>query len=193
MIKVKKELRKQLGKGKGNKKRADLKWVLQLTVLAFMISIVFSFVTEIALRNANLLASSIAVLICIGIAVIFDIVAIAITSADEAPFHSMNAKKDRVAKIAIKLKKNAGKFSSIFSDVVGDICGIISGAAGVYIAVSLSEILDASLLVCTLLTTSVIASLTICAKALEKNFALEKNNYILYYTAKVISVFYRPK
>jgi len=190
---MKKELKKQLGKGKHKRRKTDWKWVLQLTLLAFAISITLSFFTEIALQEASLLISSIAVLACIGIAVIFDIVAIGLTTADEAPFHSMSAKKDRVAKVAVKLKKNAGKFSSIFSDVVGDICGIISGTAGVYIAISISQLWDVSLFICTLLTTAVIASLTICAKALEKNFALEKNDYILYYTAKIISVFYRVK
>ena len=151
----------------------------------------FSFFTEIALNDTTLLISTLAVVFCIIIAVIFDIIAIAITTADEAPFHSMSAKKHKVGKIAIKLKKNAGKFSSIFSDVVGDICGIISGTAGVYIAVIISDMWNTSLFITALLTTSVIATLTICAKALEKNFALSKNNYILYYTARIIGIFYK--
>ena len=190
---MKREIKSQLESKKQEKKYIDYKWIIQLTILAFMISISFSFITEMALDNTGLLVSIMAVIMFIVIAVIFDVIAIAITTADEAPFHSMSSRKIHAGRVAVKLKKNAAKLSSIFSDVIGDICGIVSGTAGVYIAVHISTMWDYPFFTCMLVTTAVIASMTISAKALEKNFALEKNNYILYYTSSVISMFYRPK
>lgn len=188
---MKKDVKSQLETRKPERKYIDYKWILQLTLLAFSISLTFSFVTEMALGNTGLLISVIAVILFIVVAVIFDIIAIAITTADEAPFHSMSSRKMKAGKVAIKLKKNAAKLTSIFSDVIGDICGIVSGTAAVYIAVHISEIGDLSFFPCMLVTTAVITSMTISAKALEKSFALEKNNYILYYFANCISIFFK--
>lgn len=177
-----------------SKKSEMYKWVIQLTLLAFVISFGFSFISEISLKKANLLVSIIVVLIFIFIGIIFDMIGVAITAADEAPFHSMSSrKKEKAAKVAVKLKKNADKMSSFCNDVIGDICGIISGSAGVVIATNLSNITDIPILYTTLITTAVIAGLTIGGKGYEKTFALAKSNQILYMFAKTISIFYREK
>ena len=42
-----------------------------------------------------------------------------------------------------------------------------------------------------LITTAIIAALTIGGKGYEKTFAIEKSNDILYAFAKILSVFYR--
>ena len=68
------------------------------------------------------------VLVCfIGLGIVFDIIGVAVTAADERPFHSMAAHKTPGAREALGLIRRANKVSSFCNDVVGDICGIISG------------------------------------------------------------------
>lgn len=180
-------------KNKKNSKWKDYKWALQLSLLAFAISISFSFISEVALKKTSLLVSTIIVLLFILIGVLFDMVGMAVATAEEAPFHSMSARKIKPAKVAVMLKRNAGKVSSFCNDVIGDICGIVSGSAGVVIATSVSDMWNISLLICSLVTTGVIAALTIGGKAFEKTIAMEKSNEILYQFSKVLSIFYVGK
>lgn len=190
---MKKEIKKQLENRKEKKSKTNYIWVIQLTLLAFIISFSFSFLSEISLKNTTLFISMIVVLMFICIGVLFDMIGVAVTTADEAPFHSMSSRKIKIAKVAVILKKNASKVSSFCNDVIGDICGIISGSAGVVIANIVSEKMDISFLVCTLFTTATIAALTIGGKALEKTFAIEKSNMILYNFARTLSIFYKEK
>lgn len=190
---MKKEIKKQLENKKVKKNKNNYKWIIQLALLAFAISFTFSFISEIALKKADLLISIIVVLLFILIGVVFDMIGVAVTAADEAPFHSMNSRKMKTARVAVSLKKNADKVSSFCNDVIGDICGIVSGSAGVVIATSVSFMFNFSMIICTLITTAIIASLTIGGKAFEKTFAIEKSNIILYHFAKVLSIFYREK
>lgn len=180
-------------KNKKKSKWNDYKWALQLSLLAFAISVTFSFISEVALKKTSLFVSTIIVLLFILIGVLFDMVGMAVATAEEAPFHSMSARKIKSAKVAVMLKRNAGKVSSFCNDVIGDICGIVSGSAGVVIATSVSNMWNISLLLCSLITTGVIAALTIGGKAFEKTIAMEKSNAILYQFSKVLSVFYIGK
>lgn len=176
------------------KKKNNYKWVAQLALTAFAISFVFSFLSEISLKKANLVVSIIVVLLFIFLGIVFDMIGVAITTADEAPFHSMSSRnKIKAAKVAVMLKKNADKMSSFCNDVIGDICGIISGSAGVVIATNLAEMTGMDFLLATLITTAIIAALTIGGKGYEKTFAIDKSNDILYAFAKVLSIFYREK
>ncbi len=186
-------LKKKKKPSKEQQKREHYKWVLELTLLAFAISISFSFISEVALADASILVSTIIVLSFVFIGVLFDMVGMAVATADEAPFHSMSAQKIKSASVAVSLKRNASKVSSFCQDVIGDICGIVSGSAGVVIATSISSKWDISLLICSLVTTAVIAALTIGGKALEKTYAIQKSNAILHQFAKTLSIFYVGK
>ena len=182
---------------KQNKKRkvaeSNYKWVIQTTVMAFMISLAFSFISEITIPNVNIIGGIILVIIFILIGILFDIIGIAVASADIKPFHSMNAKKVKGSDISVSLIKNAAKVSSFCNDVVGDICGIISGSASAMIAITIATKLNANIFIVSLITTSIIAALTIGGKALGKSFAINKSNIILYESGKFISYFYKLK
>lgn len=54
---------------KKNSKWNEYKWALQLALLAFAISVTFSFVSEVALKKTSLLVSTIIVLLFILIGV----------------------------------------------------------------------------------------------------------------------------
>jgi CBS domain containing-hemolysin-like protein len=182
---------------KQNKKRqiekSNYKWVIQTTLMAFIISLIFSFISEITIPNVNIYIGIVLVILFILIGIIFDIIGIAVTSADVKPFHSMNAKKVKGSDIAVELIKNAAKVSSFCNDVVGDICGIISGSASAIISVIISTTTHINIFVVTLVTTSLIAALTIGGKALGKTFAINKSNIIIYESSKFISYFYKIK
>lgn len=182
---------------KQNKKRqiekSNYKWVIQTTLMAFIISLIFSFISETTIPNVNIYIGIVLVILFILIGIIFDIIGIAVASADVKPFHSMNAKKVKGSDIAVELIKNAAKVSSFCNDVVGDICGIISGSASAIISVIISTTTHINIFVVTLVTTSLIAALTIGGKALGKTFAINKSNIIIYESSKFISYFYKIK
>ncbi len=174
---------------KAKKKNKNSGWILLIIILSFIISLGFSFISETILPGVNITLGIILILVFILIGAIFDMVGVAVASANEAPFHSMASQKVRGASLAIKMIKNASKVSSFFNDVIGDICGIISGSAGVSVAIKISNYLGSNLLITTLLITAAIASLTIGSKACGKNIALSRSNVILYETAKILSIF----
>lgn len=186
---MKKDIKKQLEDKRSKKTKMNLKWSLSLMGIAAVISVVLSFISEIAMKDVNLLVGTIVILIFIGIGILFDTIGVAVTSSDEAPFHAMSSKKVKGAKMAVSLKKNSDKVSSFCCDVIGDICGIISGAAGVAVASQISLLLNISGVLSGLIVTGVVAALTIGGKSLEKPLAINNANKILYEFAKVLSIF----
>ena len=190
-----KEIKKQIKGYKSSKAKetSNYNWIFKITFLAFFISLFFSFASESVIPNVNIIIGIILVILFIFIGVLFDMIGIAVTAADEAPFHSMNSRKIKGANVGVVFKKNADKVSSFCNDVIGDICGIISGSAGVIIANKLGEILNIDLFIITLVITALIASLTIGGKAIGKTLAINNSNMILYNFSKIVSNFYHPK
>lgn len=172
------------------KEKVDIKWILIILIVTFVISFGLSFVANTTIPNLSLVFGIIITFLFILIGILFDIIGVAVTSADEAVFHSMNSRKVKGAAIAVKFKKNADKTSSFCCDVIGDICGVISGAAGTTICAILVSKYHTDLLITGLVITAIISSLTIGGKALGKSFAINKSDIILYEFAKVISNFY---
>lgn len=184
---IKKELKRK------KKVLIDIKWIIKITLLAFSISLVFSLLSETTIPRVSVLVGIIILILFIIIGILFDIIGLAVTSSDEAPFHSMNSRRVKGADIAVLLKQNADKVSSFCNDVVGDICGIVSGTASSIIAITLANSFNIDKFFVTLFVTAIVASLTIGGKAIGKSFAINKSNYILYEFSKFISKFYKIK
>lgn len=178
---------------KKNKAKINFKWVFTITLLAFIISFTFSFASETTIPNVPVYFGVIIVILFIVIGILFDIIGVAVTAADEKVFHSMNSRKVKGANIAVMFKKNADKVASFCNDVIGDVCGVISGSAGAIIALSLSKITLLDKFLITLLVTAIIAALTIGGKAMGKSFAMNKSELILFRFSKFVSYFYRKK
>ncbi len=178
---------------KDKKKKSNFPWIIKITVIAFAISLLFSFATESLMPHTSIWLGILLVIIFILLGILFDMVGVAVTSADEKPFHSMSAKKVRGADVAVVFKKNTNKVASFCNDVIGDICGIISGSAGVYIASSISLTFHLPIFACSLVITALIAAVTIGGKALGKSVAINKSTTILYEFSKFIAHFYHPK
>ena len=171
------------------KKKNNTKWLIIITILAFIISFVFSLISEITLSKVNLIFGTLILILFIGIGILFDMIGVAVTAGRESPLNAMSAKKIKGAKTAVSFKKNADKVSSFCNDVIGDICGIISGSAGVTITATISKTYNLDIFWVGLIITAIIASLTIGGKALFKGIAMKNSNKIVYITAKILSIF----
>ncbi len=168
-------------------KKENFKWVVFVTILTFVLSSSLSIISSTLLEDAYIYISFLIVLVIILIGIVFDIIGIAVTAADEAPFHAMASRKLYGAKQAIKLIRNANKVSSICNDVVGDICGVISGAASGFIVVQIAMIANGDMqTLASVGITGTVASLTIGGKAIGKTIAIEKSNYIVYKVAVIL-------
>ena len=122
--------------GKAPKKSGtDWRWIITIFVITVCISAVMSLISTNLLANATLGVSFVILISIIAIGIVFDIIGVAVTAADEKPFHSMASRKVPEAGEALKLIRNAGRVSSFCNDVIGDICGVISGSASATIAV----------------------------------------------------------
>lgn len=184
---MKKEIKKQLARK--TKTSVNYSWIIKLILITFIISIIFTFISETAIPNVNIITGIIITFIFILIGVLFDMVGVAVTASDEAIFHSMAAKKIRGAKLAIKFKKNAAKVSSFCQDVIGDICGIVSGSTGAVISIKIMQYFNTNNILITLIIMGIISALTIGGKAIEKGVAIDKSNEILYRFAYIVSYF----
>ena len=172
------------------KERVNWKWIITIVIVSFLISLFFSFISQTTIPNLSLWVGIIITLLFIVFGILFDIIGVSVTSADEAIFHSMNSRKVKGANVAVKFKKNAEKVSSFCCDVIGDICGIISGASGTAITVIIASKFNSDLFITGLVVAAIIASLTIGGKAIGKSFAINKSAIILYEFAKFVSNFY---
>ena len=184
---MKKEIKNQLKKK--NKNKINYSWIIKILLLSFVISVLFSFVSETAIPNINLFFGILLTLIFIFIGVLFDMIGVAVTASDEQVFHSMASNKVKGAKLAVKFKKNADKLSSFCQDVIGDICGIVSGSTGAVISLKLMDYLNTDSIFVTLVVMGIISALTIGGKALEKAIAMNKSNEILYKFSCFVSYF----
>ena len=178
-------------KEKIKKEHVDVKWIVKIVIITFIISIIMAFISETTIPNLSLILGILITLIFIVLGILFDIIGVSVTSSDEAVFHSMNSRKVKGANVAVKFKKNAEKVSSFCCDVIGDICGVVSGAAATSIAAILVTKYHCDLLITSLIVTAIVSSLTIGDKAIGKSFAINKSDIILYEFAKFVSNFYK--
>ena len=124
---------------KDAKKKSRVKWVVTAFLLSFVISAVFSVAMGEVTANASIIVAILLLLFFIALGILFDVVGLAVATADASPFHSMAARKVPGAQESIRLLRNAERVSSICNDVVGDICGVVSGAASATIALQIIE------------------------------------------------------
>ena len=117
------------------KQGPDWRWIFTIFFITVLISAVMSLISTNLLSSATLGVSFVILICIIAIGIVFDIIGVAVTAADEKPFHSMASRKvPEAGRRRLKLIRNAGRVSSFCNDVIGDICGVISGSAAATIA-----------------------------------------------------------
>ncbi|ADQ46270.1 hypothetical protein Calkro_1414 [Caldicellulosiruptor kronotskyensis 2002] len=172
-----------------NRKREYFKWTLILFILSFLLSATLNYISSYVSERLPVIISFILLFCIILLGIIFDIIGIATTAADEVPFHAMAAKKVKGAKVSVWLIKNASKVSSICNDVIGDICGILSGALSASIVFYMAKNSKANPILLSILLTAIVAGITISGKSIGKYFAIQKSNEIVKICGKVLGIF----
>lgn len=168
------------------KQNDEFKWFIKVTVLAFILSIIFSFISSGAVDILSIIPALIILIIVIGIGILFDIIGVAVTVAKEDEFHAKATKKIKGAKTSIYLIKNSSKVANICADVIGDICGVLSGAISAGISLKLMQKTNMPFDI-QFIISALVASLTIGGKALGKGFAKRNSGKIIDILGRIIS------
>lgn len=173
--------------------KRSIKFSLTIAVITFVLAAIFSIVSSSILSNAIWIVGLLIVLAIILVGVVFDMLGIASTSADEAPFHAMAAEKVNGAKQAVAIIRNADKFASFCNDVIGDISGIVSGTASAVVVLQISKLVgygegSSVHLTLSVLLTSLVAAFTVGGKAVGKYFAIHSSTQIIFVAGKVLAI-----
>lgn len=168
-----------------------IRWVTTIFLVTILVSGTISFVSEEIMSGSGIIVAFIILLAIVLIGILFDIIGVAVTSADEKPFHSMASRKVPGALESIRLLRNADRVSSICNDVVGDICGVVSGSASATIAAQIITNFEFSFSdILTLLMSALVSGLTVGGKAIGKTFAINSSTKIVHNVGKAIRFFH---
>ena len=184
---MKKTQHSKTDKKKGS---SPYRWALTAFLMAMALSAVLTLASEAMLDGAGMAVALLILLLFIGLGILFDIIGTAVISADTKPFHSMAAHKEKGAKEALMLLRNADRVSSVCNDVVGDICGIVSGATGAVIVARLQQALTLENILVSVGVTALTSGLTIGGKAMGKPFAMRQSTRVVYLAGRILHVFH---
>ena len=172
---------------KKEEKRRTRNWVITIFFATIAISAAISLVSDFVMGKSSMIVAFLILLMIVFIGIIFDIVGMAVATADEKPFHAMAARKVTGARECITLLRNAERVSSICNDVVGDICGVVSGTASATLAAQVLQNFELSFdSIVPLALSSLVAALTVGGKAIGKGIAVNNCTDIVYHAGQVI-------
>jgi len=164
-----------------------IRWVITIFLVTFVVSGLISLGSEELMAHSNMAVAFVILLVIVLVGILFDVVGMAVASADEKPFHSMAARKVPGASESLALLRNAERVSSICNDVVGDICGVVSGSAAATISAQILGNFSFSWpRLITLLMSAAVAALTVGGKAIGKSFAVKKSVPIVHGVGRFI-------
>ena len=164
-----------------------IRWVVTIFFVTIFISGIISLVSDEIMAASGIVVAFVILLTIVLIGIVFDVIGMAVASADEKPFHSMAARKVPGALEAISLLRNAERVSSICNDVVGDICGVVAGSASATVAVQIVQNFEfAWPNMVSLVLSALVAGLTVGGKAIGKTFAVNSCTKIVHTVGKLI-------
>lgn len=175
-----------------NKKESNSQhgWLIKIFLITFILSLVFNSLSTELVEKLNIIWSVWVLILVILAGIVSDLIATAVTAADEAPFHAKAADKKKGAKESVKLVKNADKVSNVCGDVIGDICGVLSGATSALISVNISQALGMNdITFVTMLVTATVTSLTVLGKGFGKHLGITKAEKIVTTLGRIIAFF----
>ena len=168
-------------------RQKTIRWVVTIFVVTIVVSGIISLLSDLIMAGSTMPVAFLILLIIIFVGIVFDIIGMAVASADEKPFHSMAARKVPGAQESIRLLRNAARVSSICNDVVGDICGVVSGSASATIAASILANFEFTWpQVISLMMSALAAGLTVGGKAVGKGFAVSSSTKIVHGVGKLL-------
>jgi len=154
----------------------SLKWSVMVTGVTFILACIFTIASTSMLDGIPWGLGMLMVIVLILIGIFFDIMGLAAAAADEIPFHGMASAKVAGSKQAIRIVRNADRFSNFCNDVVGDMTSVISGAAVAVVVIKLfssySGEHDVIRTIVTVIFTAIVSALTVGGKAMGKSLAI---------------------
>ncbi len=164
-----------------------IRWVVTIFLVTIAVTSIITLLSDEIMNSSTIAVSFVILLVIVMVGIIFDIIGVAVTSADETPFHSMAARKVPGAREAIGLLRKAEKVSSICNDVVGDICGVVSGSASATIAAQILENFEFTWpMIISLGMSALVSGLTVGGKAIGKTFAVNSSTTIVHLVGKAL-------
>ena len=154
---------------------AQYRWAFTVFLMAVALSAVLSLASESMLSGAGVAAALLMLVIFIGLGILFDIIGVAVTSADPRPFHAMAAHKEKGARQSLMLLRNAERVS----------------ATGAVIVTQLQRALNLQTVLISVGVTALISGLTIGGKALGKAVAINRSTQVVYWAGRFLYVFHR--
>ena len=148
-----------------------IRWVVTIFLVTIVVSGVISLISDEVMENSGMAVAFLILLIIVMVGIIFDIIGVAVTSADEKPFHSMAARKVPGAKESIKLLRNAERVSSV--------------QVMQHFTFSAKQVIP-------LVMSAMVAGLTVGGKAIGKTFAVHSCTNIVYGVGKLLYWIHHP-
>ena len=157
------------------------RWAIRMFFIAISMSMFFGFISQTLLTRMGVVIATIGIAFFIFISVTFDMLGIAVASAECEVFEDWAEKGIKGSKVGLKLCQNSEKVCSFCADVVGDICSTLCGAAGACIVVAFTGAISSPhiIMLSSISTSALIAGVTIFFKALMKEKALKHSNKII--------------
>jgi hypothetical protein len=187
---------KKENKSKPTKKKSlfslvNWKWVITAFLSSLVISIILSLLSSEVLSIVPIIAAVLILFAFVFIGIIFDIIGLAVATANEKPFNSMAAQKIKAGKTGLALIRKADQVSSFCNDVIGDICGVVSGSAAATVAIRLAMILGMESLWVNLTLCGLVSAITVGGKAIGKAIGLNYSIEVVTLVAKTVAIFTR--
>lgn len=174
------------------KENSEIKWFIQVFIMTFALSMLFSYISANGVSNLSLIPAILILILVIAVGIVFDIIGVAVTVANEHEFHAKATKKVKGSKDSIKLIRNAPKVANICADVIGDICGVLSGAISALISMKVTEQFGMSFNIQFILS-AIVAALTVGGKAIGKGIANNNSTKIVHAVGIILNKFSKNK
>lgn len=170
-----------------------IRYGLFISFLTLIIAFIINILATAVLAGTGWAIGMLVVLVIILIGIFFDILGTAATAAREEPFHAMCADKRSGAMEALRVVRNADKFSNFSNDVIGDIAGIVSGVSSAVVVIGLIRDMGLnegsfSYMFISVLFSSLVAALTVGGKAFGKNYAIKYSTQITFAVGQFLAV-----
>lgn len=169
-------------------KSFNYQWIVTITIITLIIAMILSYVSLLFMDVLSITGAIIILMVIVFLGIFFDMLGIAVTAANETPFHSMASSRVKGARESIGIIRNASSVSNFFNDVIGDIAGIISGSASSAIIIKMMLDSDGEELFASIVLGGIIAATTVGGKAFGKEIALMHSNAIVYRIGQLLSV-----
>ena len=170
------------------KEHSNIKWIIQSFVMTFILSMIFAYISTNGVSNLNIVSALFILIIVVLLGILFDIIGVAVTVANEEEFHAKATKKVKGSKDSIKLIKNAPKVANICADVIGDICGVLSGSISALISIKIASQIKLPFDIQFVLS-ALVSALTVSGKAFGKEIANKNSTEIVHKVGIVLNKF----